>query len=310
MIIYDSNANWFKDIIKSYKSDTLLLLFKRVIAIGLFSTLNIYLYQVYWGFGNEDSFVSKMFTYIGIALSILLVFRTNTAYDRWWEGRKQWGNLVNNSRSVALLVDAKLAKHDEENRRYFAKNISNYAFALSAHLRGVFRKDLLYDVKNKDEKSLEIHYHAPNYIAKKLYGRTVRLLEQGHLSEFVELKILDHLAQFNEITGACERIKTTPIPFSYRTFLKIFILVYTILLPFAFANSLQYYAVPLTMFQFFVLVGLESLAEEIEDPFENNSNDLPTYTISTTIKNNVYEILGFYEEVSPPAPREIYKVID
>ena len=310
MIIYDSNANWFKDIINSYKSDTLLRLFKRVFLVGVVATGIIFIYQLIFGPGLESSFITSVFTYVGVALSILLVFRTNTAYDRWWEGRKQWGNLVNNARSIALLVDAKLPKHDEANRRYFAKYISNYAYALSAHLRGVFRKDLLYDVKNKDEKSLEIHYHAPNYIAKKLYGRTVRLLEQGHLSEFVELKMLDHLAQFNEITGACERIKTTPIPFSYRTFLKIFILIYTLLLPFAYAHSLGYYAVPVTMLEFFVLIGLESLAEEIEDPFENNSNDLPTYTISTVIKNNVYEILGFYEEVSPPEKRQIYKVID
>ncbi len=310
MIIYDSNANWFKDIFKAYKSDTLILLFKRVVLIGIITTANIFIYRYFWDIHPEETFISKLFTYIGVALSILLVFRTNTAYDRWWEGRKQWGNLVNNARSVALLVDAKLPKHDEVNRRYFAKNISNYAYALSAHLRGVFRKDLLYDVKKKDEKSLEIFHHAPNYIAKKLYGRTVRLLEQGLLSEFIELKMLDHLAQFNEITGACERIKTTPIPFSYRTYLKIFILIYTLLLPFAYAGSIGFYAVPLTMFQFFLLIGLESLAEEIEDPFENNSNDLPTYTICTVIKNNVYEILGFYEEVDPPPKREIYKVID
>lgn len=307
MIVYDSNTNWFKDIFNIFKSETLVELIKRVFLVGMYATGAIYVSTSF----NFGTFVSgAVYTWIGVALSILMVFRTNTAYDRWWEGRKRWGELINNARCLALLVDAKLPKHDEDNRRYFARNITNYAFALSGHLRGAFKKDLLYDVGDKDEKALSVHQHAPNYIAKKLYGRTVRLLEQGHLSEFVELKMFDHLANFNHITGACERIKNTPIPFSYRTYLKIFILVYTSLLPFAYADSLGYLAIILTLFEFFVLIGLEMMAEEIEDPFEENSNDLPTRTLSFTIKNNVYEILGFYEEVDDTVERKLYKVIN
>ncbi len=225
-------------------------------------------------------------------------------------GKKQWGELVNHSRSMALLINAKLPKHDEDNRRYFARNITNYAFALSGHLRGAFNKDLLYDVEDRDEKQLEIHQHAPNYIAKKLYGRTVRLLEQGHLSAFVELKMLDHLAGFNTITGACERIKKTPIPFSYRSYLKIFIFIYTIMLPFAYSHTLGYYTIGLSIFEFFILFGLEIMAEEIEDPFGLNTNDLPTRSMSFMIKNNVYEILGFYEEVKPNPEVKSYEVIN
>lgn len=308
MIVYDSDANWFRDIINSFRSRTLVLLFKRVLFVGAFTTVSVYCCINF--LDEDDMFSQGVFTIIGVALSILMVFRTNTAYDRWWEGRKQWGELVNHSRSMALLINAKLPKHDEDNRRYFARNITNYAFALSGHLRGIFKKDLLYDVGDNDEKQLEIHQHAPNYIAKKLYARTVRLLEQGHLSEFVELKMLDHLAGFNTITGACERIKNTPIPFSYRTYLKIFIMIYILFLPLAYAHSLGYYTIGLTVIEFFVLIGLEMMAEEIEDPFENNSNDLPTYTLSMTIKNNIYEILGFYEEVTPPQKKELYKVLN
>ena len=308
MIVYHSDANWFKDILYAFRSETLVLLFKRVAFVSVLSTGSVWFALHFWD--SSDIFSGEIFTWIGVALSILMVFRTNTAYDRWWEGRKQWGELINHSRSMALLMNAKLAKHDEENRRYFARNITNYAFALSGHLRGVFKKDLLYDVGDNDEKLLEIHNHAPNYIAKKLYARTVRLLAQGHLSEFIELKMLDHLAGFNTITGACERLKNTPIPFSYRTYLKIFILAYTLLLPFAYAHHLGYYAIILSVLEFFVLIGLEMMAEEIEDPFENSSNDLPTHTLSNTIKNDVYEILGFYEEVEAKEKLPLYKVIN
>ena len=271
-------------------------------ALCVFFTTHLY---------DFPQFIStQVFTWIGVALSILVVFRTNTAYDRWWEGRKQWGELINHSRSMGLLINAKLPKHDEDNRRYFARNITNYAFALSGHLRGKFKKDLLYDVGDGDEKQLDIHHHAPNYIAKKLYGRTVRLKEQGALSEFIELKMLDHLAGFNTITGACERIKNTPIPFSYRTYLKIFILAYACMLPLAYTDSLGYFTIALCVIETFVLVGLEMMAEEIEDPFENETNDLPTRTLSHTIKNNVYEILGFYEESQPVKTPELYQVLN
>lgn len=308
MIVYDSNDNWFKDILNSFKSETLIRLFKRAIFIGLFSVVNIYIAKNYIELGSK--FETGFFTLIGVALSILMVFRTNTAYERWWEGRKQWGELVNNCRSMALLIDAKLPKHDEDNRRYFARYITNYAFALSSHLRGTFSVSQLYDLEKSDVKLLEIFQHPPNYIAKKLYSRTVRILDQGHLSEFVELKMLDHLAGFNSITGACERIKNTPIPFSYRTYLKIFILIYILMLPYIYAYSLGYWAVLLSILEFCVLVGLEMMAEEIEDPFNNNTNDLPTRSLSFTIKNNVYEILGFYEEVKPIEKKELYKILD
>lgn len=308
MIVYNSTKNWFKDVFHVWKSKTLISLFKRMLIVAGITTIGIYIIKTHTG--GHTVISGSVYTWVGIALSILMVFRTNTAYDRWWEGRKQWGNLINHSRSMALLVNAKLPKHDEENRRYFARNITNYAFALSGHLRGIFTKDLLYDVGDNDEKQLEIHNHAPNYIAKKLYGRTVRLLEQGHLSEFVELKMLDHLAGFNTITGACERIKNTPIPFSYRTYLKIFILVYTSMLPLAYAEALGYYTIVICIFESFVLIGLEMMAEEIEDPFDNNTNDLPTRTLSRTIKNNVYEILGFYEESYKMTPPKQYEIIN
>jgi putative membrane protein len=94
-----------------------------------------------------------------------------------------------------------------------------------------------------------------------------------------------------DITGACERIRKTPIPFSYNVYLKIFITAYAILLPFSLMSEFGYWSIPAVMFVFFAFIGVEMMAEEIEDPFGLDCNDLPTGTIAHTIKGNVFEIL-------------------
>lgn len=307
MIVYDGDANWFKDIFHFWKSKTLLFLFIRVVMIGLLCWIGCYLLINHASV--EEVISPVLFTWIGVALSILLVFRTNTAYDRWWEGRKHWGHLVNSSRSLAFLVDSRLSKDDVGNRSFFARYISNYAFALSAHLRGIDVLDKVIGMSEKELETLKSFYHKPNYIAKMLHNRVLDLRKQGRLGEFEELKLLDFLGEFNNVTGACERIKNTPIPFSYNTYLKIFILIYTTSLPIAYVNILGYYTIPLAMFEFFFLIGLEMMAEEIEDPFDNRENDLPTRTIATNIQHNVHEILDIADKVERPITPKLYEAI-
>ncbi|HRF79967.1 MAG TPA: bestrophin family ion channel, partial [Flavobacteriales bacterium] len=100
------------------------------------------------------------------------------------------------------------------------------------------------------------------------------------------------LVQFLDICGACERIKNTPIPYSYSSFIKKFIVIYVLTLPFGFVFSLGYIAIPVVMFIFYVLASLELIAEEIEDPFGTDTNDLPMDKIGQKIKENVEEILN------------------
>ena len=97
---------------------------------------------------------------------------------------------------------------------------------------------------------------------------------------------------FTDIRGACERIKNTPIPYSYSAFIKKFIFLYVITMPFGFALTLGFYTIPVTIFIFYILASLELIAEEIEDPFGNDSNDLPMEKISENIKRNIQDILS------------------
>jgi putative membrane protein len=117
--------------------------------------------------------------------------------------------------------------------------------------------------------------------------------------------VKQHYFALIDVMGACERIKKTPIPFSYSVYIKIFVSLYGLILPFGLFNDFGFYAIPLTMFIFFAMLGLELMAEEIEEPFGLDCNDLPTGDIALTIKKNVFEILE-QESIKETKPAELY----
>ena len=117
------------------------------------------------------------------------------------------------------------------------------------------------------------------------------LLQQQKISGEQLLFLNDELQSFTDICGACERIKNTPIPFSYSTFIKKFIFIYVVTLPFGYVTNLGYLIIPVVAFVFYVLVSLELIAEEIEDPFGEDDNDLPTDLMAKAIKKNIEEII-------------------
>jgi len=287
MINYKSTV-WFKEIFKFHKSDTIIILWKELILIGLFTAGVTWVEIEYFPKSKVLENLGVVYSLIGFVLSLLLVFRTNTAYDRWWEGRKKWGEMVNNSRNLAIKVSSML--EDEADRKFFSRMIPNYAFAMKEHLRdGVILDELELESKEIDEiKHLD---HKPSYIALQMYNRLQSVKKEGKISDIEFLSLDENLRTFSDIIGACERIKKTPIPYSYALFLKKFIFVYVTTLPLAFVTSLGYWTSAIAIFVFYVLVSIEVLAEEIEDPFGTDANDLNTGSLSTTIRGNVQEIL-------------------
>jgi putative membrane protein len=113
----------------------------------------------------------------------------------------------------------------------------------------------------------------------------------GKISGDQLIIINNEVQSFTDICGACERIKNTPIPYSYSSFIKKFIFFYIMTLPFGYVFSLGYYVIPVVVFTFYVLASLELIAEEIEDPFGNDANDLPTVKLASNIKKHVEEII-------------------
>ncbi len=143
MIVYQSNKNWLRDIVHLYRSWTMTRVMRAVFIIGIYATILCFLdYKI---FNNIQLGMStSVFSLLGVVLSILLVFRTNTAYDRWWEGRKQWGALVNHTRNLAIMADTTFPSDQKKERHKIAVYISNFCIALKEHLRdGVKTEELI-----------------------------------------------------------------------------------------------------------------------------------------------------------------------
>jgi putative membrane protein len=219
------------------------------------------------------------------------VFRTNTAYDRWWEGRKLWGALVNNSRNLAIKIKGILPADDVENHTFFRRVIPLYAFILRNHLLSESTLFDLDEIEHPELKAINTTKHHPNQVAEMLITRVQNLHKKGTLSGEQLLYLNNELMSFTDICGACERIKNTPIPYSYSAFIKKFIFIYIMTLPLGFTYSLHYLVIPVTAIVFYVLASLELIAEEIEDPFGKDSNDLPMDKIAKNIQKHVAEIL-------------------
>ena len=286
MIQYNPK-NWYQLIFAVHKSDTLRIIWKELIYMGVFTLLIAYIEITFFPEVTVLSQLISVYSLIGFVISLLLVFRTNTAYDRWWEGRKKWGELVNDSRNLAIKLAA--ITDSEEDRNFFMRMIPNFTAATKEHLRdGVNIEDL--DLTADEKKSLSNRDHIPNAISQLIYERIISLKKKGLVSE-EEFIVLDkNINALLDSLGACERIRNTPIPFSYSLFLKKFIFIYVITLPLAFVTNFGYYAALIATFVFYVFVSMEVLAEEIEDPFGVDDNDLPTDGLTEKIKANVIEI--------------------
>jgi len=205
MIKYNPKT-WFRHIVSINHSDTINKLWKELVALGLFTLGIAYLEINYIGNTEKLKDLMQVYSLVGFVLSLLLVFRTNTAYDRWWEGRKKWGELVNNSRNLAIKISA--LTDDAQTKQYFSRMIANYAISMKEHLReGVITDEL--DLTRDELKEIENFEHKPNYIISMLYKKLGELKKNGQLTEENYIVIDVNLKSFSDIIGACERIKNT-----------------------------------------------------------------------------------------------------
>lgn len=288
MIRYNPK-DWFLIIFKFHKADTFRKLLPLIIALCLYAFLITWLETEVWKLSERSHVknLSLIHTSLGMVISLLLVFRTNTAYERWWEGRKVWGGLVNSSRNLALKIKAMVP----EEAGYYSVMIPNFAYALKNHLRRVHLEE---ELEPAEGFSVAVNdaVHLPNKIVNQMMQYSLTLERSGKLKPEHLLFIQPELTNFTDATGACERIRNTPIPYSYSVFLKKFMFLYVMTLPFGFVFSLGYLTVPVVAIIFYVLASLELIAEEIEDPFGADANDLPTDEIAAGIRKSVKEILG------------------
>ncbi len=277
--------DWFSLIFKFHKSDTFRKLMPLMICVGIYATIVVYIETNYFHIKSSGTVHSLL----GFVISMLLVFRTNTAYERWWEGRKLLGSLLNNSRNLAIKLTAML-KNDSLHKEQARIIIGNYALALVEHLSEKHKYFVLKDHEAYPINEVLQAEHKPNAVALQLMNFITSLVDKKRLTPNDILFLKYELSSFTEIIGACERIKKSPIPYSYSIFIKKFIFVYIMTIPLFFSQDFGYAIVPLTIFIFYVLVSIEMIAEEIEDPFNGDSNDLPMHDIAQNIRRNIKEI--------------------
>ncbi len=290
MIKYNPK-DWISFIFRFHRADTFRKLLPLMLAIGIYSALVAYIETEVWRITDSSHVKNLTITHnlLGFVISLLLVFRTNTAYDRWWEGRKLWGSLVNSSRNLAMKLNSMLT--NQYDKSFFRNAIPAYSTALRKHLQSEKSNDEVFDGDSDFWKHLSKEHHVPNQIAAMMFAKIDQLYKNNQITGDQLIVLNAELSSFTDICGACERIKNTPIPFSYSTFIKKFIFIYVMSLPFGYVLSLGYLVVPVVIFIFYVLASLELIAEEIEEPFGTDANDLPMYKISHSIRKHVTELI-------------------
>lgn len=298
MVSYNTKE-WIRFLINFPKADTVrkLLPFLGIMAIYSFLVAFVTLYIFQMTDNSDLRHISVMHSLLGFVISMLLVFRTNTAYDRWWEGRRQWGSLTNNSRNLALKLEPLLIDATPEDRDFFRVMIPNFAFAMKNHLRAHFNEKEFTECALFRLSDLNRHDHIPVQISAAITRKVYELQRRGLLLPEHLLFLNVELLSFMDICGSCERINKTPIPFSYSSFMKKFIFIYCVTLPLGYVFSLHYFVVPFVVFIFYVLASLEVIAEEIEDPFGTDANDLPAETICKNIRQSIRQLLPVAESV-------------
>ena len=290
MIAYNPK-DWLKLIFIFHKSDTFRMLLPALLIAAAYSTLLTYLsIEVHY---LEFKSTTVIHSLLGFVISMLLVFRTNTAYDRWWEGRKLWGELVNSSRNFALKINTMIpseAKNEKDNLNIL---IGNFPFVLKEHLRGRFKAVEFETNKTITTEDLNKVNHKPNALIWAIEKEVMQAYKNKNVTNEQLLLLNDELKTMANVCGACERIKNTPIPYSYSMFLKKFIFAYVFTMPLGFVYDFKYWTAPIVVFIFYAFASIELIAEEIEDPFGTDANDLPLDAIALTIRTNVKEIATF-----------------
>lgn len=235
-------------------------------------------------------------TLLGLALGLLLVFRTNASYDRYWEGRKLLGAMVNRSRDLARQIAAFVTGDDDAARAERAE-LRRHVSALHALIRQSLRRERDLSALGplltaSERRGLEPIASRPAVLATWLTRRLVRAVEQGRLAEHRLQQMDGSISGIIDAWGGAERILKTPLPFAYAHHIKIFLMLFCFTAPFALVDSMRWYAPLASGIIAFGLFGIEEIGVEIEDPFGHDPNDLPLDRIGETVEKDTSQILA------------------
>lgn len=230
-----------------------------------------------------------------IVLGLLLVFRTNTAYDRFWEGRKAWGTLVNTVRNLARQVWVSVDEKDPQDlleKKAALRLLPAFAIAMKLHLRQepinaelepLLSPSQYQKLKSMNNPPLEIAFWLGDYLNRQYDRNCLDVYQLTAFNQLINIMI--------DTLGGCERILRTPIPLAYAIHLKQLLLLYCLTLPFQIVNDLSWGTGPVVALISFTLFGIEEIGIEIENPFGHDANDLPLDQICATMQRNIEDLI-------------------
>jgi putative membrane protein len=263
----------------------------RTIFCGLFGVL----ISVLFHFKTPVS-VSAALTFIpNIVLGLLLVFRTNTAYERFWEGRKCWGAIVNTSRNLARQIWIAVAEESPSDRAgkiAALRLIIAFSIATKLHLRqeavnqeleNLISLEQYRKLKPMSHPPLEVAFWIGDYLQEQYERQRLNIYQLSDMHKLLDLLV--------DMLGGCERILRTPMPIAYAIHLKQLLLLYCLSLPFQMVSSIQWWTGPVVALISFTLFGIEEIGIEIENPFGHDPNDLPLDAICATIQRNIEDLI-------------------
>ena len=268
-------------------------IYPQILLIALLSTL-ITIVQ-HWLPDSFPYYGMAPFTLLGIALSLFLGFRNNASYQRWWEARGLWGQLVYDARSltrqVLSFIDADTENGRETGRTMVYLTIA-FAHAVRHRLRGSSPwHDVEPFVASKHHDSMRQARNLPDYIMRLMGKQLGDIRRQGLVSEQVIQNMDERLTSMTIVLAACERIHNTPLPFAYMLLVHRTTYLYCIMLPFGLVASLGWVTPLICAVIAYTFFGLDALSEELEEPFGLAANKLPLTALSRTIEINLREAL-------------------
>ena len=241
------------------------------------------------------------FSLIGLVLSIFLGFRNNACYERWWEGRKQCGHIIEQARALARKIPAYLP-HDEARRRRLLRRVIGFAACLAARLRE--QDEVAAAAPFLPESELARLKTSRNRPAAILAALTLELAEaqrRGEIGEVTLQSLENHAQELNAAQTACERIRTTPMPFTYSLLLHRTSWIFCLFAPFGLVGACGWFTPFISALLAYAFFGLDALGDELEEPFGLQPNHLPLNALARVIEIEMLDAAG---ETNLPQPRE------
>jgi putative membrane protein len=289
MIDYD-NKNWLA-LLVTLQGSVARSIAPRIAAFTVLNAFVVGLHQT--GLIHLKDIPSTPWAVVGVALGLLLVFRTNTAYDRFWEGRKLWGEITNQSRYLGMGILAYLARHPDS--AVVQQRLINLLTAFPVLTKHRLRQTQGWEevkrlLSPQDQESIANAQHPPLATLSRITAILGQSAAQGLLTEQRLIMLNAGLVELTRCLGGCERIRNTPLPIAYVLHLKRFLSLFCLTISLPFVAVMGWWSVLATALVSYGFIGIEEIGVEIEDPFGDDPNDLPLDKICTTIEQNLTEL--------------------